>query len=87
MGAGDDMPPAIEQLGYVVTALSDEQIASADLSGFDVIIAACGSYNTRPALRRQHTRFIRYAEQGGTYVVQYMTPQRGEKRRISAPIP
>ncbi len=82
MGAGDDMHPAIEQLGYIVTALSDEQIASADLSGFDVIIAGIRAYNTRAALRRQHTRFIRYAEQGGTYVVQYMTPQRGEAENI-----
>lgn len=78
MGAGDDMPRAIEQLGYTVTLLSDEQIMSADLSGFDVIVAGIRAYNTRAALRRHHARFIRYAEQGGTYVVQYMTPQRGE---------
>ena len=31
MGAGDDVPAAIEQLGYHVTLLSDEQIASGDL--------------------------------------------------------
>jgi hypothetical protein len=82
MGAGDEVPAAIEQLGYEVTALSDEQIASADLSGFDVIVAGIRAYNTRAALRRHHSRFIRYAEQGGTYVVQYMTPQRGEADNI-----
>jgi LmbE family N-acetylglucosaminyl deacetylase len=82
MGAGDDMLPAIEQLGYTVTPLSDEQIASADLDGFDVIVAGIRAYNTRPALRRHHSRFIRYAEHGGTYIVQYMTPQRGEAENI-----
>lgn len=82
MGAGDDVPSAIKQLGYTVTALSDEQIAAADLSGFTVIVAGIRAYNTRPALRRHHARFMRYAEQGGTYVVQYMTPQRGEADNI-----
>jgi LmbE family N-acetylglucosaminyl deacetylase len=82
MGAGDDVPPAIEQLGYTVTSLSDEQIATADLTVFDVIVAGIRAYNTRPVLRRHHARFIRYAEQGGTYVVQYMTPQRGEADNI-----
>lgn len=78
MGAGDDVPRAIEQLGYTVTLLSDEQIAGADLSAFDVIVAGIRAYNTRPALRRHHARLIRFVEQGGTYVVQYVTPQRGE---------
>jgi LmbE family N-acetylglucosaminyl deacetylase len=82
MGAGDDVPPAIEQLGYAVTTLSDEQIATADLTVFDVIVAGIRAYNTRPALRRHHARFIRYAEHGGTYIVQYQTPQRGEADNI-----
>ncbi len=82
MGAGDDMPRAIGQLGYTVTLLSDEQIMNADLSEYDVIVAGIRAYNTRPALRRHHARLIRYAEQGGTYVVQYVTPQRGEADNI-----
>ena len=82
MGAGDDIPAAIGQLGYRVTTLSDEQIASGDLSGFDVIVAGIRAYNTRAALRAHHGRFLRYIEQGGTYIVQYVTPQRGEADNI-----
>jgi hypothetical protein len=82
MGAGDDIPAAIEQLGYRVTALSDEQITSGDLSSFDVIVAGIRAYNTRPALRAHHGRLMRYIENGGTYIVQYVTPQRGEADNI-----
>jgi hypothetical protein len=73
MGAGDDVPQSLRQMGFDVTLLSDEQIASGDLSRFDTIVAGVRAYNTNAALKRSHRRLIQYVENGGRYVVQYQT--------------
>lgn len=76
MGAGDEVPDALRQVGYEVTLLSDEDLAGADLSRFDAIITGVRAYNTRAALRSQQKRMLEYVERGGTLVVQYNTPDR-----------
>ena len=81
-GAGDALPAAMVQLGYQVEALSDDDLALADLSGYDVIVTGIRAYNTRPALRRNQERLMRYVEQGGTYIVHYVNVQRGESESI-----
>jgi len=81
-GAGDALPAAMAQLGYRVEMLSDDDLALADLSGYDVIVAGIRAYNTRPALRRNQERLLRYVELGGTYIAHYVTAQRGESESI-----
>ncbi|MBV9925360.1 MAG: PIG-L family deacetylase [Acidobacteria bacterium] len=76
MGAGDEVPDALRQVGYDVTLLSDEDLESADLSRFDAVVTGVRAYNTRAALRRQQKRLLEYVERGGTLVVQYNTPDR-----------
>lgn len=76
MGAGDEIPEALRQVGYDVTLLSDEDLEAADLSKFDAVITGVRAYNTRAALRRQQKRLLEYVERGGTLVVQYNTPDR-----------
>jgi LmbE family N-acetylglucosaminyl deacetylase len=71
MGAGDDVPNALRQLGLQVTLLSDDDLARADLSAFDAIVTGVRAYNTRPQLRANQQRLMEYASQGGTVVVQY----------------
>ncbi|MBP1691749.1 MAG: LmbE family protein [Bacteroidetes bacterium] len=82
MGAGDDVPAALQQLGYRVDLLSDDDLALADFTVYDVVVAGIRAYNTRPALRRNQERLMDYVSGGGTYVVQYVTPQRGEGENI-----
>jgi LmbE family N-acetylglucosaminyl deacetylase len=76
MGAGDEIPEALRQVGYDVVLLSDEDLEAADLSKFDAVITGVRAYNTRAALRRQQRRLLEYVEAGGTLVVQYNTPDR-----------
>ena len=76
MGAGDEVPEALRQVGYEVTLLSDEDLEGSDLSRFDAVVAGVRAYNTRAALRRQQRRLLEYVERGGTLVVQYNTPDR-----------
>jgi len=82
MGAGDDVPTALKQMGYQVTLLSDDDLANRDLSKFSVIVAGVRAYNTRSALRLFQNRLMGYVKNGGTYIVQYVTFQRGKSENL-----
>jgi hypothetical protein len=82
MGAGDEVPSAIRQMGYSVALLSDDEITEGNLNQYDVIVAGVRAYNTRPKLRIHQQRFMDYIKRGGTYIVQYNTPQRSEADNI-----
>jgi LmbE family N-acetylglucosaminyl deacetylase len=71
MGAGDEMPDAIRQLGCEVTLLSASDLAQGDLSGFDAIVTGVRAYNTRADLRANLPRLLDYARNGGTLIDQY----------------
>ena len=47
MGAGDEMPDALRQLGLDVTLLSQSDLEQGDLSRFDAIVAGIRAYNVR----------------------------------------
>lgn len=82
MGAGDEVPSALRQMGYVPAMLSDEDLAEGNLDTYNVIVAGVRAYNTRPQLRINQQRMMEYVKRGGTYIVQYMTPQKGETDNI-----
>ena len=71
MGAGDEIPGILRQLGMSVTLLDDEALATRDLRGFDAIVVGVRAYNTRSALHESQARLLRYVEAGGTLVAQY----------------
>jgi LmbE family N-acetylglucosaminyl deacetylase len=73
MGAGDEIPQALEQIGARITLLSEADLSRGDLSGYDAIVAGVRAYNTRPDLVASHRRLLDYVAGGGTYVVQYNT--------------
>jgi len=73
-GAGDEMPDALRQLGVDVTLLGPGDLAQGDLSRFDTIVAGVRAYNVRSDLRANHPRLMEYVKNGGTYIVQYQTP-------------
>jgi hypothetical protein len=73
MGAGDDVPDALRQLGLEVIPLSEDDLRNADLSRFDAIVAGVRAYNVRADLRTYNQRLLDYVNNGGTYVVQYMS--------------
>ncbi len=71
MGAGDQMPEALRQLGVEVTLLSQSDLEQGDLSRFDAIVAGVRAYNVRNDLKANQSRLMNYVKNGGTYVVQY----------------
>jgi len=73
MGAGDEMPDALRQLGLTVTPLSASDLSQGDLSRFEAIVAGVRAYNVRADLRANQQRLLEYVRNGGTYMVQYQT--------------
>ena len=71
MGAGDEVPRALEQLGCEVTMLGAEDLASGNLGRFDAIVAGVRAYNVRADVRANQKRLLDYVAQGGALVVQY----------------
>jgi LmbE family N-acetylglucosaminyl deacetylase len=71
MGAGDDVPAALLQLGCDVVMLSPTDLAQGDLSRFDAIVTGIRAYTERPDLVANQSRLMEYVSNGGTLVVQY----------------
>ena len=73
MGAGDDVANGLRQLGCELTMITKDNFDQLDLTQFDAIVAGVRAYNTETWLPAKHKRLMSYVEQGGNYVVQYMT--------------
>ncbi|MGH9424439.1 MAG: hypothetical protein ACRD3J_30990, partial [Thermoanaerobaculia bacterium] len=71
MGAGDDVPSALRQIGYDVTLISDDDLDRGDFAKYDAIVTGVRAYNTRPRMRLAHPKLLEYVKKGGTLVVQY----------------
>lgn len=77
VGAGDEVPSALRQVGYDVTLLTDDDLDRGDFSKYDAIVTGVRAYNTRPRMRLAHPKLMEYLKNGGTLVVQYnsLSPQ------------
>jgi hypothetical protein len=71
MGAGDEVPQALEQLGCDVKLLTAGDLARGDLSKYDAIVTGVRAFNVRADLRANHRRLMDYVAEGGTMIVQY----------------
>jgi len=73
MGAGDEVPISLEQMGYEVTLLEDGDVKAENLASFDAVVTGIRAYNTRDRMRFLQPELLAYVEQGGTLVIQYNT--------------
>src|SRR5207302_9857355 len=58
MGAGDEVPSALRQIGADVTLLSSEDLSRGDLSKYDAVVTGVRAWNTRPDLRANYQRLF-----------------------------
>jgi LmbE family N-acetylglucosaminyl deacetylase len=75
MGSGDDVPASLENLGVKPSFLSPADVATADLSKFDVLLLGVRTYAVREDLRTYNSRILDYVKNGGVAIVQYNTPE------------
>lgn len=73
MGAGDEVPNSLAQMGYKVTILKPEEITPTRLDDFDVVITGVRAYNTIQALSNKQVVLFDFVKNGKTMIVQYNT--------------
>ena len=73
MGAGDEVPASLEQMGYQVTLLKAEEISPERLAAFDVVMTGVRAYNTVQALANKQAILFDFVKEGKTMIVQYNT--------------
>ena len=73
MGAGDEVPIGISQMGYDVTVLSVADVSKENLLPFDVIITGIRAYNVVNELALKQELLFDFVNKGKTMIVQYNT--------------
>ncbi len=73
-GAGDLVAQALQQVGYEVHILTENEIMNTDLSGYDAIVTGVRAYNVEPQLAFEQPKLMEYVKNGGNLVVQYNNP-------------
>ena len=73
MGAGDEVPESLAQMGYKVTILKPEEITPEKLDSFNVVITGIRAYNTVNALANKQSILFDFVKRGKTMIVQYNT--------------
>lgn len=74
MGAGDEVPNSLMQMGYKVTLLRPEEIAPEKIANFDIVMTGIRAYNTVQALANKQNVLFDFVKGGKTMLVQYNTP-------------
>jgi len=77
MGAGDDIPTVLRQLGLEVTLLAPDEVAHGNLQQYGTIVLGIRAYDTRDDVKKNNLRLLDYARNGGTLMVQYNTDPAG----------
>ena len=71
MGAGDDIPTVLQQIGIDVTVIPAEKLASEDLTSYGTIVLGIRAYDTQKDVAANNKKLLDYVSAGGTLIVQY----------------
>ena len=73
MGAGDEIPTVLRQIGMDVTLIPAEKLASEDLSRDQTIVLGIRAYDTQKDVIANNKPLLDFVQAGGRLVVQYNT--------------
>jgi hypothetical protein len=73
MGAGDEVPKCLMQMGYAVSILKPDEISKEKLLNYDVVITGIRAYNTIQVLAFKQDILLDFVKEGHTMIVQYNT--------------
>jgi LmbE family N-acetylglucosaminyl deacetylase len=73
MGAGDDIPTVLQQIGMNITLIPTENLVKEDLNEFGTIVLGIRAYDTQKDVVANNQKLLDYVHAGGTLVVQYNT--------------
>ena len=73
MGAGDDIPTVLRQVGMNVTLVPAEKLGGEDLSQYGTIVLGIRAYDTQKDLVANNKKLLDFVSASGTLMVQYNT--------------
>lgn len=73
VGAGDEIPQVLKDVGYNVDFINLETVKAEDLSKFETIIVGIRAFNTESWLKTKNKLLFDYVKNGGTVITQYQT--------------
>lgn len=73
MGAGDEIPQVLQNVGYQVDLIDLKTLKTNDLAQYETIIVGIRAFNTEEELKVKNQLLFDYAKNGGTVIVQYQT--------------
>ncbi|HUH25876.1 MAG TPA: PIG-L family deacetylase, partial [Flavobacterium sp.] len=73
MGAGDEIPQVLKNVGYQVDVLNLETLKASGLSLYETVIVGIRAFNTEKSLAVKNQLLFDYVEKGGVVIVQYQT--------------
>lgn len=75
-GSGDEVPQALQRMGYQPDLIDAADITPELLRQYQVVIAGVRAYNVHPEMAAKQAYLQQFMENGGTYIVQYNTAHR-----------
>ena len=72
MGAGDDIPTTLKQVGMDITVVPAEKLGSEDLSKYGTVVLGIRAYELKE-IAENNKKLLDFVSAGGTLVVQYNT--------------
>jgi len=88
VGAGDEVPESLRQIGYIVHTIAPSSISKGSLDKYDAVVVGIRAYNVLDELKFKQRYLFDYVEKGGNLVVQYNTAGRwGDQFENLAPFP
>ncbi len=79
MGAGDEVPRSLEQIGYTVHTIDPSSIGDGSLKNYDAVVVGIRAYNVLPELKFKQKFLLDYVKEGGNLVLQYNTAGRWDR--------
>ncbi|MFT3796055.1 PIG-L family deacetylase [Flavobacterium sp.] len=73
MGAGDEVPNSLKQMGFEVSVIKAEDITKEKLKNFNVVMTGIRAYNTIATLAFKQQLLFDFVNEGHTMIVQYNT--------------
>ena len=73
MGAGDEVPKSLIQMGYEVDILKPDEITTEKLENYDAVMTGIRAYNVVNALAFKQNILFDFVKNGKTMIVQYNT--------------
>ena len=70
MGAGDDIPTVLQQIGMNVTLIPADKLASESLSQYGTIVLGVRAYETHKEIGANNKKLLDFVSNGGTLIVQ-----------------